>query len=147
MRTRSLLHAALSLVALVAAVHAEEPAGDQARLQGRWSARVGPEKQTTLTLTIRGTAATFAVAGPNGEVAYKGEIKINETARPYKAIDWVNFHGPDGQTAPTNRGIYRLSGDTITVCNGGHFSGFNRTCAGSGKNSCIVALKRLTVSF
>src|SRR5262249_17940893 len=105
--------------ALVAVAHAEEPAGDQARLQGCWSANVGPEKNITITLTIKGNAATFAASGPSGEFGFKGEIRVNETVRPYKTIDWINLPGPAGQAGPTNRGIYRLSGDSLTICNGG----------------------------
>jgi uncharacterized protein (TIGR03067 family) len=94
--------------------------GDQAKLQGRWSAKVGPEKNISIVLTIQGSSATLVIGAPNGQRESKGEIKIDETAKPQKTLDWVNFTNASGQTAPApNLAIYKLAGDNLTICSGG----------------------------
>jgi uncharacterized protein (TIGR03067 family) len=125
MRTHTVLPAALwaaTIVALPAAAAADEPApaGDLAKLQGQWTAMFGPQKDIPLVVTIRGSGVTISITRPDAPTREsKGEIKIDEAAKPYKTIDWINFKGPEGNAAPANRGIYTLNGDSITVCNGG----------------------------
>jgi uncharacterized protein (TIGR03067 family) len=125
MRISTLLSAALGAALLgavgVAGVRADDPApkGDLARLQGQWTATFGPQK-IVVVVTIKGTAATMTFTLPDGRTREsKGEIKIDENAKPNKTIDWVNFTTRSGEPAPPNLGIYKLSGDAVTICNGG----------------------------
>jgi uncharacterized protein (TIGR03067 family) len=128
MRTRTLHSAALSAattlaVTIVGAIaFADEPAltGDLAKLQGEWTALFGAKKNVPMVVTIKGTGVTLAITAPDGQVhESKGEIKIDENARPYKTLDWIKFPSRSGGTAPENLGIYTLNGDAITICNGG----------------------------
>src|SRR4051794_27951579 len=124
MRTSTTRLAALALampLVVASGSLADEPAvtGDLARLQGQWSARLGP-KRVPMTVTIKGTAASMTIATADGqEHESKGEIRIDEDARPFKTLDWVKFTKPDGEPAPENLGIYKFEGDSITICNGG----------------------------
>lgn len=120
MRTASAL---LVLVAIAAtpALRADDPApeGDLARLQGKWKATVGENKDIPVLLEIKGNAAVATFTNQRGEtIELKGEVKLDETASP-KALDWVNFKNLDGEPAQPNLAIYKLEGDTFTVCNGG----------------------------
>jgi len=125
MRMRTLLSAALCAATLsavgVAGARADEPAlaGDLAKLQGQWTATFGPQK-IVVVLTIKGNGVVLAFTRPDGQpIESKGEIKIDESAKPEKTLDWVNFTTRTGDTAPANLGIYKLNGDAITICNGG----------------------------
>ena|GEM_PF-3406425 len=93
--------------------------GDLAKLQGDWTATVGPDKNITLGLNVKGRAVVVTFALPGGEEqTLKGEIALNEEAKP-KTVDWVKFTRPNGEDAPPNLGIYTLDGDEFTVCSGG----------------------------
>jgi uncharacterized protein (TIGR03067 family) len=93
--------------------------GDLAALQGEWAAQAGPEKNVPVLLKIKGNTVSlaFEVNGDSREM--KGEVKIDDAAKPHKTIDWVKFTRPDGEDAPANLGIYTLEGDKFTVCSGG----------------------------
>ena len=118
---RTLLSAALC-AATISAVggagsRAEDPAssGDLAKLQGQWTATFGPQN-VVVVLAIKGNSAVLSFTRADGQsVESKGEIKIDENAKPHKTLDWVNFTSPAGTIAPANLGIYKLSGDAITV--------------------------------
>lgn len=98
---------------------AEEPKGDLTRVQGTWSARVGPNKDIPITLAIKEDVAEIVVARPDGEeIKLKGKVKLNDQATP-RTIDWVEFNGPQGDAVPPNLGIYRLEGESWTTCSGG----------------------------
>ena len=98
---------------------AEEPKGDLAKLQGAWTAKVGPNKDIPLTLAIKGNAIELTGNRPVGEeFKLKGELKVDEKASP-KSLDWVKLTTQDGNELPENLGIYKLEGDSWTVCAGG----------------------------
>jgi uncharacterized protein (TIGR03067 family) len=121
-----------------------ESSGDRGKIQGRWTTKVGPEKNITVVLTIKGTDATLAFNRPDGQAREsKGEIKIDENARPHKTLDWVNFTTPSGDTVATNQAIYKLEGDTLTICSGG--MGGERPSefkAGEGGKPSLIVLSR-----
>jgi uncharacterized protein (TIGR03067 family) len=146
----TLLSATLGAALLGAmGVRADEPGlkGDLARLQGQWTATFGPQN-IVVVVTIKGTDATLTLTLPDGQSREsKGAIKIDENAQPHKTLDWVNFTTRRGEPAPPNLGIYKLSGDSITICNGG--PGNERPTefkAGEGGRPQLFVLSRKTAS-
>ena len=133
-------------VSALTAARADDPApkGDLAKLQGTWTAKVGPEKSIPISLTIKGTTVTLAFTTPEGdEVKSTGALKLDETAKPYKTIDWVKFTRPDGEDALDNLSIYEFVGDDLKLCSGG--PGNERPTefkAGEGGPPHLVVLKR-----
>ena len=121
---RSIASLALIVATSLAAANrpasaADEPKGDLARLQGTWTAKVGPNKDIPITLSIKDSVIELAGSRPNGgDFKLKGEIKLDEKASP-KTLDWVKFTGPQGNELPENPGIYKLDGDSWTICAGG----------------------------
>src|SRR5262249_5053082 len=102
MRTRTLLSAALCAATIgagsAAGTQADEPAatGDLAKLQGQWTATFGSQNRVVV-VTIKGTGATLAFTLPDGQMREsKGEIKIDEKAKPHKTLDWINFTTQSG---------------------------------------------------
>src|SRR5262245_47342754 len=121
MRTAARLMLAAWLVLPTALRAAEDPPpeGDLAKLQGKWKTSIGPNKEIPIVVEIKGKAVTVVFSNAEGEkVEIKGEVKLDEKASP-KTCDWVNFKGTDGNPAEPNLGIYKIEGDTFTVCNGG----------------------------
>lgn len=117
MSTRSALRAALSCSVLLFTAAAR--ADDLADLQGTWTGATGPEGQVAVSLVFDGPAVTIIFKAPERDgITLKGKVALDEKATP-KTIDWTEFTRPDGSPAPKNLGIYKLEGDTFTVCNGG----------------------------
>lgn len=116
---RLVVTALLVIPASLRAADDPPPEGDLARLQGRWTATIGPEMDIPIVVEIKGKNVTVSFSNQQGEkVDIKGEVKLDENASP-KTCDWVNFTEPDGTAADPNLGIYTLDGDNFTVCNGG----------------------------
>lgn len=109
------------LCPLLIAAADDAPKGDLGKFQGKWKTMVGPEKNFAVSIVIQGNSVTVSGTIPNGEeFEVKGELKLNETAKPFKTVDWIKFAGPDGNDAPENKGIYEfVDADTIKLCNGG----------------------------
>jgi uncharacterized protein (TIGR03067 family) len=100
---------------------AAAPKDDLAKFQGNWMIQIGRNNDFTIALSFKGTSVALKGTRPNGEdFALKGEIKLDESAKPHKTIDWVGFKRPDGDDAPPNLGIYEILDDgAIRVCSGG----------------------------
>ena len=111
----------LSTLAASADDKTPEPKGDLAKLQGTWTAKVGPEKNIPIAITIKGNAVALKITAPDGqEFTSNGEVKLDETARPHKKIDWVKFTGGTGDPVPDNLGLYEfVDANTLRVCSGG----------------------------
>src|SRR5262249_22587473 len=114
--------AVLAVVALIAAPvlaqDQEKPlSGDLAKLQGRWTANAGPQKDIPVEMEIKGTKSTIRLSTPDGaDIELSSEIKLDEKADP-KKWHWVNRKlnaepSPDGET------IYKFEGASLTICGG-----------------------------
>src|SRR3954454_2653019 len=103
---RLILPAALlaALLARPVAAADEKPLkGDLAKFQGSWTTKLGPEQNLDAVVTFKGTEVAVKVATPDGqEIEIKGEIKLDEEAKPHKTIDWIKFKTPNGDDAPEN---------------------------------------------
>ncbi|MHC5540429.1 TIGR03067 domain-containing protein [Singulisphaera rosea] len=127
------------------AASTEAPRGDLAKFQGKWTTKVGPNKDFVLSLVIKGNVVTLSgTTGEGEDFALKGEMKLDEAAKK-KSLDWVNFKGPQGRDLPDNLALYEIKdADTIEVCSGG--PGNERPTEfkeGEGGPPHIVILKRM----
>ena len=94
----------------------DAPKGDLGKLQGTWTAKAGPEKNVPIVVTIKGNAVTLKITTPDGvDYSADGEVKIDETAKPHKTIDWVEVHQPQ-RRAPCPRTSAFTSSSTPTPC-------------------------------
>lgn len=92
--------------------------GDLAKVQGKWMASVGPNKDIPLTLDFKGNKVTILVTFNGEENTIKGEFKIDDTKNP-KTWDWTKFEGPNGENLGENLAVYKLEGDKLTINSGG----------------------------
>ena len=124
----------------------DAPKGDLGKLQGTWTAKVGPEKNIPIAITIKGNAVSLKVTTPDGgDFKTDGEIKIDEKAKPHKTIDWVEVHQPQ-RRRDSPRTSASTSSSTPTpcgVCSGG--PGNERPTefkAGEGGPPSLIVLNR-----
>ena len=109
---------ALSLV-LSHSGAADEPKGDLAKVQGKWTAMVGPDKNIPIVVEFKGTNAIILVTVQERELNIKGEIKLDETKSP-KQWDWTKFESEsDGNHVEDNLAIYKFNGEKLVLCSGG----------------------------
>ncbi len=111
------------LVLLGLNVHAAEESiprdGDLGRLQGRWTAKAGARHEIHVVIEIKGRDVRAAIKTPQGlDFKVQGEVRIDETTSP-RSLDWQKLTGPDQQPLPEIAAVYKIDGDTFTVCNGG----------------------------
>jgi uncharacterized protein (TIGR03067 family) len=93
--------------------------GDLGRLQGRWTAKAGTRREIHVVIEIKGRDVHAAIKTPQGlDFQVQGELKLDETTSP-RSLDWKKFSGPDQQPLPDIAAVYKIEGDTFTVCNGG----------------------------
>jgi uncharacterized protein (TIGR03067 family) len=96
----------------------DAPKGDLAKLQGNWKALTGPNKDRPVTMEVKGKAIAAKLTGEDGEVtSLKGDLAVNDSAKP-PTIDFNNFKNGQGEDVRDILGIYRLEGDTLTICVG-----------------------------
>ena len=118
MRRLSTVFLIASLPLAMARADDPAPAGDLAKLQGTWTAKVGPDQDIAIALEIKNQKATYRITREGQERAFSGELRIDEKASP-KTIDWVKFAGSGGDEVPDNLSIYKLDGDSFILCSGG----------------------------
>jgi uncharacterized protein (TIGR03067 family) len=119
------------------------PAGDLGRLQGRWKAMAGPRKEIRVVLEIKGRDVSVDIKTPKGlDFQAQGELDLNESTSP-RSLDWRRFSGPDQQPLPDIAAVYKIEGDTFTVCNGGvHGSRPKDFKPGEGVLADVVVFQR-----
>ncbi len=119
--------------------------GDLGKVQGKWSAMIGPDKNIPIVIEVKGKAITLSLTTPEGqEFDIDGEVALDESTKPGR-WDWVNFKGIDGEAVPDNLGLYKLDGDELTIVSGG--PGNPRPAEfveGQGGPPNLVVLKRVT---
>ena len=93
--------------------------GILSRLQGRWTAKAGTRHEIHVVIEIKGRGVCAAIKTPQGlDFQVQGELKLDETTSP-RSLDWKKLIGPDQQPLPEIAAVYKIDGDTFTVCNGG----------------------------
>ena len=120
------------------------PAGDLARLQGRWKGMAGPRKEIRVVLEVKGRDVNVEIKTPKGlDFQAQGELSLDESTSP-RSLDWRKFSGPDQQPLPDIAAVYKIEGDTFTVCNGGvHGSRPKDFKPGEGVLADVVVFQRL----
>jgi uncharacterized protein (TIGR03067 family) len=118
---RASLSAMILLLGVSNAVAGETSAapGDLGRIQGSWTAQAGSRREIRVEMNINGREVKVAISTPQGlNIQAEGELKLDESTSP-RSLDWVRFSGPDQQRYPAMPAVYKLEGETFTVCNGG----------------------------
>lgn len=140
----------LSLLLILSGLHALAAekvglfTGDLGRLQGRWQGMAGPRKEIRVVLEIKGRDVNVDIKTPKGlDFQAQGELNLDESTSP-RSLDWRKFSGPDQQPLPNIAAVYKIEGDTFTVCNGGvHGSRPKDFKPGEGVLADVVVFQRL----
>jgi uncharacterized protein (TIGR03067 family) len=117
--------------------------GDLGRLQGRWIARAGARHELGVELEVKGQDIRVAITTPQGlAIKVKGGLRLDEAKAP-RNLDWVRLLGPDQQPLPEIAAIYKLEGQTFTVCNGGFLGARpSEFKSGDGALADVVVFRR-----
>jgi uncharacterized protein (TIGR03067 family) len=92
------------------APRAEEPKGDLKKLQGEW---VSKDDQGESTWTFKDDKLTLKAPGRDYEV----KVKLDEGAKPEKAIDFDVLETSPNAKGYKAAGIYKFDGDDkVTIC-------------------------------
>src|SRR3954463_5524941 len=112
------------LMLLVAAVLAcdDDPAQDMNKIEGTWAAvsweykgvAKTPDSGLRVRYEIKGLDVTVRV-GDDASFTMK-ITNFDPASKPHRSIDFTSGEGAKTQTAA---GIYKLEGDTLTICTGG----------------------------
>ena len=109
--------------------------GDLAKLQGTWQAKTGPNGDVTADLEVQGARAVARLTQGGRElITVRGTIVLNEKAKP-TTFDLV----PDGEKESMYPAIYKLEGDTFTICTGTRPTGRSKEFLAGDKG--VPALK------
>jgi uncharacterized protein (TIGR03067 family) len=129
---------------LVMAGEAGSTTGDLGRLQGKWAAMAGSRRDVRVEMEICGREVKVAISTPQGfSIKAGGELRLNESTTP-RSLDWVRFASSD-QQFPSIAAVYRLEGETFTVCNGGFLGPRPKDFKpGEGALSDVVVFRRPT---
>lgn len=94
-------------------------ADDAASVKGKWSAKVGPNRDIEIVIEFKEKVVDVIVPdGNGGEITITGEFVLDEKASP-KKIDFIKFTGPNGEAMEDNLGIYELKEGEMRICTGG----------------------------
>lgn len=90
---------------------------EEAVLQGNWTAikaeRDGQPADDIVGHRLSFTGERFEISSPKGEALFGGTVTSDASAKPAS----VDFALDRGASAGTKwKGIYRLDGDTLTIC-------------------------------
>jgi uncharacterized protein (TIGR03067 family) len=92
-------------------VHGEEPKGDLKKMQGPWVSK--DEQGAESTWTFKDDKLTIKAPGRDYEI----KIKVEDEAKPEKAIDLDVLESSPNAKGYTAAGIYKFEGDdTLTIC-------------------------------
>ncbi len=136
------------LLLLGVSVHAADQGaskdGDLGRLQGRWEANAGARHDIKVLIEIKGRGVSAAIKTPQGlDIQVRGEVKLDESTSP-RSLDWKKLTGPDQQPLPEIAAVYKIDGDTFTVCNGGFLGARPKAFKpGEGVLADVVVFHRL----
>ena len=84
--------------------------GDLKKLQGTWVST--PDNAQESRWVFEGNKSTTTAGGRE----YVCEVKVDPKATPHPTIDFMVIEGEDDAEGKTSLGIYKLEGDTLTLC-------------------------------
>jgi uncharacterized protein (TIGR03067 family) len=84
--------------------------GDLKKLQGTWVST--PDNAQESRWVFEGKKSTTTAGGRE----YVCEVKVDPKATPHPTIDFMVIEGEDDAAGKTALGIYKIEGDTLTLC-------------------------------